>query len=119
LQQLHKAIGEPPLLAICSDAYKGLTESVRDVFPHTEQRGCFRHLMQNYIKHFSRREHMYPATRAYRKEVHDHHKANVASIEGVLPWLNKWHSLLWHRSCFNPAIKCDYITNNIVEVFNN
>jgi hypothetical protein len=37
----------------------------------------------------------------------------------VIPWLNHWHSLLWYRSGFNPAIKCDYITNNIAEVFNN
>jgi hypothetical protein len=26
---------------------------------------------------------------------------------------------LWYRSGFNPAIKCDYVTNNIVESFNN
>jgi hypothetical protein len=75
--------------------------------------------MQNYIMQFSRREHMYHAARAYRKEVHDHHKANVASIEGVLPWLNQWHSLLWYRNGFNPVIKCDYIINNIAEIFNN
>jgi hypothetical protein len=34
-------------------------------------------------------------------------------------WLKEYHSLLWYRSGFNPSIKCDYITNNIVEVFNN
>jgi hypothetical protein len=119
LQQLRTTIWEPPLLAICSDACKGMTESVRDVFPHVEQRECFRHLMQNYIKQFSRREQMYPVARAYRKKVHDYHKVNVVSIEGVIPWLNHWHSLLWYRSGFNPAIKCDYITNNISEVFNN
>jgi hypothetical protein len=83
------------LLAICYDACKGLTESVRDMFPHAEWRECFKHRMQNYIKQFSRREHMYLDARAYRKEVHDHHKANVASIEGVLPCLNQLHSLLW------------------------
>jgi hypothetical protein len=49
LQQLRKAIGELPLLAVCSDACKGLTESVRDVFPQVERRECFRYLMQNYI----------------------------------------------------------------------
>jgi hypothetical protein len=32
----------------------------------------------------------------------------------------KWnHPLLWYRSDFNTDIKCDYITNNITEVFNN
>jgi hypothetical protein len=27
--------------------------------------------------------------------------------------------LFWYRSGFNPDIKCDCITNNIAEVFNN
>jgi hypothetical protein len=49
-KQLHKAIGRPPKLAICSDACKVLTAVVSDVFPEAEQRECFRHLMQNYIK---------------------------------------------------------------------
>jgi hypothetical protein len=26
---------------------------------------------------------------------------------------------LWYKSSFNPDIKCDYISNNIAEVFNN
>jgi hypothetical protein len=62
---------------------------------------------------------MYPAARAYRKEVYEHHKVNVVGIDGVAAWLKSHHSLLWYRSGFNPDIKCDYITNNIVEVFNN
>jgi hypothetical protein len=62
---------------------------------------------------------MYPAARAYKKEVHDQHMVNVAAIGGVSKWLKDNHKLLWYRSCFNPAFKCDYITNNIVEVFNN
>jgi hypothetical protein len=44
---------------------------------------------------------------------------NVASISGAKAWLKEYHSLLWYRSGFNPTIKCDYITNNIAEVFNN
>jgi hypothetical protein len=50
LQQLRKAIGEPPLLTISSDACVGLTNSVKEIFPHAERRECFRYLMQNYIK---------------------------------------------------------------------
>jgi hypothetical protein len=30
-----------------------------------------------------------------------------------------YHSLKWYRNGFNSAIKCDYVTNYIVEVFNN
>jgi hypothetical protein len=40
-------------------------------------------------------------------------------INGVGVWLKEYHSGLWYRSDFNLAIKCDYITNNIAEMFNN
>ena len=119
MKQLHKAIGDLPLLAICSDACKGLTGAVEEIFPNAEKRECFRHLMQNYVKHFSGSEHMYPAARAYRSTVFEHHFANVRDVMGVKNWLDEWHPLLWYRCGFNPAIRCDYITNNIAEVFNN
>jgi hypothetical protein len=53
------------------------------------------------------------------REVHEQHKANVVRIEGFLVWLRWNHPLLWYRSVFNTNIKCDYITNNIVKIFNN
>jgi hypothetical protein len=62
---------------------------------------------------------MYPAARAYRKVVHDHYKAIVQSKSDVAHWLDTYHSLLWYRSGFNPVIKCDYVTNNTAESFNN
>jgi hypothetical protein len=43
-KQLHKAIGEPPLLAIHCDACKGLTGAVKEVFTEAERQECFRHL---------------------------------------------------------------------------
>ncbi|XP_008679794.1 uncharacterized protein [Zea mays] len=119
MTHLHKALGDMPLLAVCSDACKGLTKAVATIFPNAEKRECFRHLMQNYIKRYAGQEHMYPAARAYRKEVFDQHFANVIGISDLMAWMKKEHSLLWYRSGFNPAIKCDYITNNIAEVFNN
>jgi transposase-like protein len=36
-KQLRKAIGHPPLLAICSDACKGLTAAVTNVFPEADK----------------------------------------------------------------------------------
>jgi transposase-like protein len=83
LQQLRKAIGEPPILAIHADACKGLTESVKDVFPNAKRREYFKHLMQNYMKqHFAGNEYMYHAARTYRSEVYEQHISNVASIGG-------------------------------------
>jgi hypothetical protein len=82
LQQLRKAIGEPHILAINSDACKGLTESVKNVFPNAERMECFRHLMQKYMKHYPEKEYMYPPALAYMSEVYEHHMVNVASIGG-------------------------------------
>jgi hypothetical protein len=77
MDNLRKAIGDPPLLAVSSDAFKGLENATKVVFPHVEQRECLRHLMDNYVKRYAGAKHTYPVARAYRKVVHEHHKALV------------------------------------------
>jgi transposase-like protein len=67
MEHLRRAIGDPSLLAVSSDAYEGLENAIKIVFPHTEQRECFRHLMENYVKRYGGAENMYPAARAYRR----------------------------------------------------
>jgi len=119
MTQLKKAVGDLPVLAVCSDACKGLMGAVNRVFPNTEKRECFRHLMQNYIKHHAGSEYMYPAAMAYRKEIYEHHIAPLRAVPVIARYLEKDHPFLWYRSGYNPAIKCDYLTNNIAEVFNN
>jgi hypothetical protein len=110
------------LLAVCTDACKGLEKAVKHVFPQADQRECFRHLMQNFIKRFGGDifSKMYPTARAYRPEV-SHYFFNqiVEASPDVKKWLDTYHKLKWRRSEFNPAIKCDYVTNNLAEVFNN
>jgi transposase-like protein len=82
---------------VSTDACKGLEKAMKDVFPHAEQRECFRHMMQNYMKRFlGGDEHMYPVARAYRKVVHDHHLAIVREKLDVCYWLDTYHSLLWY-----------------------
>ena len=39
MEQLKKAIGDPPLLAVCSDACKGLENAVKNVFPQDRAKG--------------------------------------------------------------------------------
>ena len=121
MTQLHKAIGDLPVLAISSDACKGLENAVKNVFPRAEHRECFRHLMNNFIKKFgvtySLRCILQPDL---REEVHQYFfKSVVEASPAVLIWLQAHHYKLWMRSAFNPAIKCDYITNNLAESFNN
>jgi hypothetical protein len=119
MENLSKAIIDPPLLAVSSDASKGLANVVKVVFTHVEQRECFRYFMKNYVKMFAGAEHMYPAARVYMKVVYEHHKTIPRRNPDVFYWLDEYHSLLWYRSGFNPVIKYDYVTNNIVESFNN
>ena len=45
-------------------------------------------------------------------------KKVFAASEKVYPYLRDHHNLLWMRCMFNPAIKCDYINNNLAESFN-
>jgi transposase-like protein len=80
MRMLHKAVGDFPTLAICTDACKGLENAMKVVFPHAEQRECFRHLMQNYINKWGGNTHskMYPAARS----VSVTHKGNCGCIQG-------------------------------------
>jgi hypothetical protein len=119
MENLRKAIGDPPLLAVSSNACKGLANAVKVIFAHIKQTECFRHLMENYVKRFAGTEHMYPVARVYRKVVHEHHMAIPRCNLDVCYFLDEYHSLLWYRSGFNPAIRYDYVTNNMAELFNN
>ncbi|XP_066374661.1 uncharacterized protein [Miscanthus floridulus] len=118
--ELKKAIGDPPLLAICSDACKGLENAVKNVFPNAEQRECFYHLARNFKKRFRGFIQIYPATRAYREEIfYDNLAKMLSESSEAVQWLQANHKLLWYRCGFNPDIKCDYIASNIAESFNN
>ena len=68
MEQLSKAIGPIPRLAVCTDACKGLEGAVKDVFLYAEQRECFRHLMENMKKYYTGEvygKNMWSAARAY------------------------------------------------------
>ncbi|KAM0880994.1 hypothetical protein ACQ4PT_033212 [Festuca glaucescens] len=121
MSQLKRAIGDPPLLVVCTDACKGLENAVKIVFPNAEKRECIKHLMQKFVKKFRGKVYnrMWPAARAYEREIFDHHMSKIfaASVK-VAPYLLEYHNLLWMRCAFNPDIKCDSITNNLAETFN-
>ncbi|CAO2167947.1 unnamed protein product [Urochloa humidicola] len=122
MEQLRKAIGVVPRLAICTDACKGLEIAVQQVFPWAEQGECFRHLMENMKKTFSGdvyAANMWPAARSYSPGKFKYFMDKVyASSPEIETWLRKNHNLLWARSKFSPDIKCDYINNNLAECWN-
>jgi hypothetical protein len=87
MEQLKKAICDPPLLAICSDAYKGLENAVKNVFPNAEQRECFYHLVRNFQKRFRGFGQIYSAARAYRVEIfYDHLAKMVSESSEAVQW---------------------------------
>ncbi|WVZ73413.1 hypothetical protein U9M48_021722 [Paspalum notatum var. saurae] len=121
MQQLHKAIGNPPSLAISSDACKGIAKAVKKVYPWAEHRECFVHLMKNFSKRYSRPEfgRMYPAARTFQPQYHEYLMNKMyAYNKKVKIFLDEHHNLLWMRSKFSEEIKCDHNTNNVAEVWN-
>jgi hypothetical protein len=109
-------------LAICTDACKGLEAAVAKVFPNSEQRECFRHLMENMKKYYSEdvfAKNMWPAARAYTPHKFKYFFDKVVDASpDVLDWLKQHHNLMWARSEFSLDIKCDYINNNLTESWN-
>jgi hypothetical protein len=125
MMQLKRYLGPVSPLAVHTDACQGLENAVKVVFPHAEQRECFGHMYLNLIEKFKvggEWVRMWPAVRSYTKQTHSYHLGNVMAAStdtDFASWLQTYHSLLWYRSGFNTAIKCDYINNNLAESFNN
>ena len=122
MMQLKRCIGLVSPLAIHTDACKGLENAVKIVFPHAEHRECFGHMWMNVIKKFHGDDYggLWPAARSYTPQTHSYHLGKInAADSGFLPWMQKYHSLLWYRSGFNTTIKCDHINNNLAESYNN
>ncbi|WVZ82023.1 hypothetical protein U9M48_029339 [Paspalum notatum var. saurae] len=99
----QKAIGNPPYLAISSDACKGIENAVKRVpLGRTQRMLC-------------------PLEQEFCKEDFEYHDylMNKMQLENneVLPWLRQ-HQLKWARSKFLEEIKCDNFTNNVAEVWN-
>jgi hypothetical protein len=77
-------------------------------------------MVRNFKKRYRGFGMIYPAARAYTKDIfYDNIAKMLSESEVVVQWLRTNHNLLWYRCGFNPEIKCDYITSNTAESFNN
>ena len=116
---LHRAIGRPDGLVICTDACKGLETAVGKVFPKAEYRECMRHLYGNFIKHYQGdvfTEHLYPAARTYTEGLFKWHMRKIHEFApDAIKYLQDFHNRIWYRSGFSEKSKCDYLTNNVSE----
>ena len=76
LKNLRNIIGQPPGLAIHTDACKGLETAVGVVFPVVEQRECMGHLATNFTTKFRGKvydENLWPASYTCSMRKHEHH----------------------------------------------
>jgi len=123
MQQLQRVVGSPSGLVISTDACKGLETAVSVVFPQAENRECMRHLYGNFLKKYQGdvfTEHLYPAARAYTEWLFKWHMEKIfQAAPDAIDYLEQHHNRLWYRCGFSEESKCDYLTNNISESFNN
>jgi hypothetical protein len=74
--------------------------------------------MLNLYRHYSGTVYcyMWTAARAYNPESYKFFMDKIhAENSDFSIYLERNHSLLWMMSAFNPAIKCDYINNNLLK----
>jgi hypothetical protein len=122
MEQLHKAVGSPPGLVICTYACEGMQNAAGAVFPHAEYRECMRHLYDNFMKYFSGdvfTDHLYLAARAYTEGLFKWHMQKIFEVApDAIKYLEDYHSRIRYRCGLSEEIKCDYLTNNVFESFN-
>jgi len=110
-------------LIIISDRQKGLKNVVVEHFPQCNQRFCFRHMFKNLTKYWRGeyiKGHCWAATSAYRvTEFMRCIEELDKTASGVRSYLMKDRTSLWSRSSFDRVSKCDHLTNNFTESFNN
>ena len=82
-----------------------------------------RHLYKNIKKRFHGKvfeKNLWPAARVYMKDLFDmHYNIMKKSSPKAMKCIEDNDKHLWARCYFSTASKCDYVTNNIAEVFNN
>ncbi|KAL3508263.1 hypothetical protein ACH5RR_027664 [Cinchona calisaya] len=124
LETLTRHIGSPEDMhwAFISDRQKGLVETFANLFPRVEHRFCVRHMYANFKLRFkdkALRDIMWAAARAYLPAQWSRKMCELEAADvDAYNWLRAVPAHQWARSMFNPRSKCDLLSNNISESFN-
>ncbi|XP_066380382.1 uncharacterized protein [Miscanthus floridulus] len=96
---------------------------VKEVFPNGEHRECMVHLVSNFKKRYNGKifeDHLWPAAYSWSPYFFQKHwKAMEDAKPEAMAYIRQWHTKIWTRSQFWTHCKVDYVTNNLVECFNN
>ncbi|CAO2145752.1 unnamed protein product, partial [Urochloa humidicola] len=123
MEKLKEAIGTPHGLAICTDAGSAVMYGVQRVFPLAEHRECMFHLVYNFKKRYSGKvfdDHLWAAAYSWSPYFFEKHwQAMDEARPDAMDYIRGSHTKIWTRSQFLTHCKVDYVTNNLVESFNN
>ncbi|XP_050233517.1 uncharacterized protein LOC126682005 [Mercurialis annua] len=105
-----------------SDKQKGLLNAVKELFPYSEHRFCWRHLWANFRSTFHT-QHMKPfiwniGTATYKAAMDRAMKALEDKHDAGYKWIKERDRKHWCRALFKEEVKCDILLNNLAEAFN-
>ncbi|TXG53101.1 hypothetical protein EZV62_022270 [Acer yangbiense] len=88
-------------LTFMSDRQKGVITALELHFPFTHRRYCARHIYVNFKQTYKEAMEEIGISKPVAKK-----------------WLEEIDSQHWSRFAYDPVIRCDYVTNNMIEAFN-
>ncbi|XP_050233208.1 uncharacterized protein LOC126681697 [Mercurialis annua] len=100
----------------------GLVNAVKELFPYSKQRFCWRHLWATFRSMFHT-QHIKPfmwniGTATYKAAMDRAMKALEDKHDVGFKWINERNRKHWCRALFKEEVKCDILLNNLTEAFN-
>ncbi|XP_043705320.1 uncharacterized protein LOC122655165 [Telopea speciosissima] len=110
-------------LTFMTDKQKGLIHAINNIFSGVHQRTCCRHLYNNFkasfpgllLKSLFWKAAQVSSAWVYERAIEKMKDTNVEAHD----WLLSNPPSTWSRHAFDTGAKCDHVTNNMIESFNN
>ncbi|KAL5802961.1 hypothetical protein ACOSQ4_031266 [Xanthoceras sorbifolium] len=125
LKHLHDYLKYPTEKPLCfmSDRQKGVLSALEMQFPFATTRFCARHIYANFrLKHSGQKFKtlFWMCSRSSNLFEFNDAMAEIGRVNiDARTWLDKINPIHWSRHAFDQSIKCDHVTNNMTESFNN
>ncbi|XP_027086671.1 uncharacterized protein [Coffea arabica] len=103
--------------------FAGLNLAYEEIFPDAIGRHCYGHIYSNFKSQFPsilHRSFFWKVAKSYDVVGYNEPMASIKDINReAWKYLDKIPKSFWCRHVFSPQFKCDHVTNNIIESFNN